>query len=371
MTYAVTVEMCVPDDSPEMDALHRTGATALLQRGFDAVKAIEGPDGVEADLLDVVVAVYPHGAIVKVFVDAPTLEMAEEAVGSVSVEVLERSELLSEWVVESSEVKLHPDLARESLEAAEGPEAPPSDLQERRARHSTAAPRTDKPEQGTTDHEAVMRGMAARLGAFAPGAFGALDPEEDGEGPESGVTLDDAELAAGALAWACEVLIDELFEDVQTLARAETNVAECEEPLWHLEDLPPRYALRYDQLFSRRFLVTVIALTTRFTDGSFQRLGCVAEELALKFLLGQARVTLDTFGLLGRGVEDALDFFADGVYEDTDFLWLYDGAMDGVDEDPAFSSLRIAPMDLASWFTPFNDGRYVHPYAADESDEAA
>lgn len=40
--------------------------------------------------------------------DAPTLEFAEDAVGLVAEELLQRSLLLSEWTVESCEVQLHP-----------------------------------------------------------------------------------------------------------------------------------------------------------------------------------------------------------------------------------------------------------------------
>lgn len=123
---------------------------------------------------------------------------------------------------------------------------------------------------------------------------------------------------------------------------------------------PSRYALRYDGQFARRFLVTVIAMTTRFTHGTFTQLSCVAEELALRLLLNEAKVCLETFGLLDDGVEQALDCLADLVYEDMDHEWLYD---DGIDDSPVGEILRIAPMGLADWFRPFNEGRSVHPYA--------
>jgi hypothetical protein len=113
------------------------------------------------------------------------------------------------------------------------------------------------------------------------------------------------------------------------------NVAECDQPLWLLDDLPPRYALQYDVRFARRFLVTAIALTTRFTEGSFQQLSCVAEELALRLLLTTAEVTLQTFGLLSDEVSAALECFADVVYEDLDHEWLYDDSKDGIDESPS------------------------------------
>ncbi|XIE80715.1 hypothetical protein AB6O49_27990 [Streptomyces sp. SBR177] len=53
MTYVVTVETCIPDDAPDLDALGRFGAAVLLERGFGSVAGAEGPDGVEVDVLDV------------------------------------------------------------------------------------------------------------------------------------------------------------------------------------------------------------------------------------------------------------------------------------------------------------------------------
>ncbi|WP_329284404.1 hypothetical protein [Streptomyces sp. NBC_00691] len=397
MSYVVTVETCLPDGADELDALQQVGASALLEHGFDAVEGIEGPGGVEVDVLETIVAVHPRGSIVKVFVHAPSLETAEDAVGSVAAEVLERSELLADWVVESSEVRLHIDLTRESLEAADGPDAPPSDPRARRAHHTAGAGPADaaRPlggaegsdgsgddDEDRADLEAQIRALAPRLISFGPLFFDGADPEEEddpeergeaggqGEAGEQGDLRNQAsaaaELAAGALVYASEVLIDELYDDVQTLADEETNVAECRAELWHLAELPPRYGLAYDELFARRFLVTAIALTTRFTDGSFRRLGCLAEELVLRLLLQQAHSTLDLYGILGDDVAEALERFAGQVYEDMDFEWLYDDARDLVDEGPDFAGGDVTPLAIGTWFTPFGDDRYVHPYAVDE-----
>ncbi|QRX93110.1 hypothetical protein [Streptomyces noursei] len=222
------------------------------------------------------------------------------------------------------------------------------------------------------DTEAVqrrMRSMAARLRAFEPEMFGAPDEEEkDDDLADHGsrVSVDDAELAAGALVWATDVLLDELFQDAYALAAEEMNVAERDRPMWLLDELPSRYALQYDVRFARRFLVTAIVLTTRFTEGSFEQLSCVAEELVLRLLLGRAEVTLETFGLLDEGVSSALECFAEMVYEDMDHEWLYDDSKDGIDESPVGEYLGVAPLGLASWFKPFGEDRYVHPYAVDE-----
>ncbi|GAA2609877.1 hypothetical protein GCM10009863_24250 [Streptomyces axinellae] len=378
VTYAVTVDTQTPSGAPEMDELQRVGAGALLEERLGAAESVEGPDGVEVWVDDTFVGVYPGGALLKVFVDAPALEFAEQAVRALVEDVLENTELLADWTVKRCEVELHHDLAKESLEAADGPEGPPSDLADRRAK--LAEPASGTPvdpawlEANSKAAEAKMRALAPRLRSFGPVMFGTVDEEDeeyDEEFAESATSAEDAELAAGALIWATDVLLDQLFDDAFSLEEEKTNVAECDRPLWLLEDLPPRYALQYDALFARRFLVTAVALTTRFTEGSFRQLSCVAEELALRMLLQAAEVTLDTFGLLTDGRKAALECFADLVYEDMDHEWLYDDSKDGIDESPVGEYLGVAAMDLASWFKPFNDDRYVHSYAADEPEDAS
>ncbi|GKQ37920.1 hypothetical protein ALMP_44550 [Streptomyces sp. A012304] len=359
----MTVDTRIPDGAPEMDPLQRAGAVALIEDGFDSVRSVEGSDGVKVDLLDSIVAVYPGGAHLKVIVDARTLESAEDTVQLLVDELLERTELLAEWKIERCEVELHQQLARESLDAAGGPDAPPDDPAARKARH-TGGPTTEDTDDShgaEAKTEAVRRrmvGLADELRSFPSAVFGV-----DGK---IAVPPESAALAAGALVHAADSLVRELFEDVQVLTQEDTNVAECEGPLWHLERLPDRYALRYDAGFARRFLVTVIALTTRFTDGSFRRLGCVAEELALRFLLGAATTTLERHGLLDDEVSTALTVFADNVYEDMRHEWLYDDSTDGTDEGTAGAALGITPMAFGSWFIPFVEGGYAHPSAADE-----
>ncbi|MCD7443589.1 hypothetical protein K4B79_35930 [Streptomyces lincolnensis] len=372
MTYVVTVDTCIPEGTPEMDPLQRAGAVALIEDGFDSVKSVEGPDGVEVDLVDTIVAVHPGGALLKVVVDAPALEFAEDAVQALVDELLERSELLADWRIDRCEVELHQGLAKESLDAADGPDAPPEDPAARKARHAERATAGSTEESHDTDTKATavrdrMLALADELRSFSPAVFGVRDTGDK----EHGVPPDSARLAAGALVHATGLLVDELFEDVQVLTQEDTNVAECEGPLWHLEHLPDRYALRYDAPFARRFLVTVIAMTTRFTDGSFRRLSCVAEELALRFLLGQATTVLELYNLLDDDVSCALDTFADTVYDGMDHEWLYGDPTDTDDERPLSdaAALGIAPttpVAFASWFTPFAEDRYLHPSATDE-----
>ncbi|MET9131027.1 hypothetical protein [Streptomyces antibioticus] len=360
MTYVVTVDICIPEGTPELDPLQRAGAVALVEDGLDAVRAVEGPDGVQVDVLDTIVAVHPGGALLKVVVDAPALEFAEGSVQVLVDELLERTEVLAEWTIERCEVELHQDLARESLAAADGPDAPPDDLALRRARHTAGAPSAQNPGEGADGPDgaatkaraarARMLELAAELRAFPPAVFG-VEADDD----RRAVPAESARLAAGALVHATDTLVDELFEDVQVLAQEDATVAECEGPLWHLERLPDRYALQYDARFARRFLVTVIALTTRFTDGSFQHLSCVAEELALRFLLNEATTTLELHDLLDDHVSTALANLADALCIDTD-------------HDRVHHPTALLP--FTSWFTPFTEDSYAHPSTTDEPEAA-
>ncbi|MEV6763854.1 hypothetical protein AB0N16_25105 [Streptomyces sp. NPDC051105] len=229
----------IPEGTPEMDPLQRAGAVALIEDGFDSVEAIEGPDGMEVDLLDCIVAVYPGGALLKVFVDAPALEFAEEAVRSVVGELLDRSELLADWQIERCEVELHPELAQESLDAADGPEAPPDNPADRKARHTEHPTAEDDKESYDAEAKAEevrgqMLALADELRSFPPVMFGVLDDEDDEDDEEEDgdneftVSPEDAKLAAGALVYATDILVEELFQDVQTLTQEETNAAECD-----------------------------------------------------------------------------------------------------------------------------------------------
>ena len=367
MTYAVSVDTRIAPGASEMDELQRIGAGALLEDGFESVQEIAGPDGMEVKLRDTFVGVYPGGALLKVFVDAPALEFAEEAVRELVEELLERTELLADWAVDRCQVELHPDLAKESLDAADGPDAPPNDV--------GVPPRTP---------DGPGRGEDARR-THGDGGGNGRDPHQDPDhGPEAGgvrggdvrgvdargrgrwgdrrrrglghlIWAEDAELAAGALIWGMDVLLDELFQDAHALDREGTNVAECDVPMWLLDELPARYALQYDARFARRFLVTAIALTTRLTEGSFVRLSCVAEELALRLLLPRGRGHARDVRPPGRGRRGGTGMLRRPGLRGQDHEWLDDDADEVDDEENDDEDNATEALGIATWFTPFDE----------------
>ncbi|WP_158684937.1 hypothetical protein [Streptomyces sp. LaPpAH-108] len=488
MTYVVTVTMTPPEGTSDLDALQREGVLFLLRKGFDSLEAIEGPDGMEVDLMDDLIAVHPGGALLKLFVDAPALEFAEEAAREVVTELLDTSEPLADWLITRCAVELNSELLQESLDAADGPDAPPADPAERARRHAAgdlphAAPGTPAPSEteamrtrlrelapvltsfpltafgyageetgrtgsgegaagtasaeatgavsgeavaGTAGGEAAAgtvrgdapgtasteaagtagdetaatggsgvapgtvngRATAGTASCEAPGAlgdeaFGTLGGKAAGTvsgetaGTASGETVAEvgteaaratggepigtvrpeasrvvgkeaAEIAAGALIYAIDLLVDELFTDLAALEEDGPTVARSNATFMILDDLPPHLADEYTVLFTRRLTVTAITLTSRLTRPPFGPPTCVAEKLLLGSLLTQAEVTADLYGLLTDEVARALENFASALNTPAPYP---------------------APDSPESWFTPYTEDCRVHPYAANEEPE--
>ncbi|MFG3096499.1 hypothetical protein [Streptomyces sp. NPDC048202] len=347
MTYVVTVAMAPPQGAPELDALRREGVVFLLRKGFDSLEAVEGPDGMEVDLLDDVIAAHPGGALLKLFVDAPALEFAEDAAREVVTELMERTEPLADWRLTRCAVELNSELIQESLDAADGPDAPPSDPAERARRLAAGM----VPAPPDTPGHSESRAMRTRLCELAPTltAF-TLEAFGHDESPECEVGREAAEIAAGAVVYAIDLLVDELFTDLAALEDDGPTVARSNATFMILDDLPPHLSDAYTVLFTRRLTVTAITLTGRLTRPPFDHPTCLAEELLLKSLLNQAEVTADLYSLLSDEVTQALETFATTLH-------------------PPVSPEATVPDDPDTWFTPYTPVSPVHPYAANENEE--
>jgi hypothetical protein len=177
----------------------------------------------------------------------------------------------------------------------------------------------------------------------------------------------EANYVAGALFQASVIVLDDLFEDLDTLRqeRFGSTVAEASDDTFLvLDELPPRYAHRYDALFTQQLIVAMVDVTRRFTAG-WEPLGCIAQELALRLILNGAEVQLELAEVeleedWRAGVEAAL-------FEDPDHEMLFDASLDGIEDDSEFlATMGAAPMAFADWFKPFKPERHLPPYLLDQ-----
>jgi hypothetical protein len=119
--------------------------------------------------------------------------------------------------------------------------------------------------------------------------------------------------------------------------------------------LPSTYATRHDNVFAKRFLACVMAVTWKLGQRTEFSLSCLAEELALNAMIKLAEKDLEQ-----QGEEHDFDGLRSAV-EDEDFLFLFDPANDGVAD---LAGLGMAHMRFDEWFDQFRSAtERVHPFA--------
>lgn len=147
--------------------------------------------------------------------------------------------------------------------------------------------------------------------------------------------------------------------------------------------LPERYASAYDRRFAMIFAVCLQQVAWKIVAPKKQRLACTAEELALGLLVEDARMYVEDCNewlededherIAANGGEEEvlvrIDDWYEMAVEDMDIECLYDPSLDGIEDpaNPINRQLRIANLDLKSWFKPFNPrrGDCVHPFTDD------
>jgi hypothetical protein len=335
--YTLTAEVNPPADTPALDPLQRHGVAALLDEHLELLAEIEGPDGVEIEPVDHRIEVHPNGASITWVLDAPALAFAEDAARQVLTELLERTELLTEWSVRRCEVTASDEelaaLAGSPDEADVAIEIDLDDL--------AVVADLGESEDSADERRARLVEAAADLEAFGPDDFGA---DESADEPEIGVEA--AELVAGALMISLDVLTEELFADVQALEESGTPASE-QEVLWVLHDLPTTYADHYTAVFAKKFLVTMAILGHRLAQPEWHGPRCVAEALAIRLLETAARNQLDLAGVLDEVPLDAMfEVFDERAFGGLDVASFVEDAADDLEED------EIAELVLVEWFEP-------------------
>lgn len=164
-----------------------------------------------------------------------------------------------------------------------------------------------------------------------------------------------------ALRRACVVCLDECYEAIRSAPTrsgfAETAIS---------NHLPSRYASYYDGLFAREWTTTVAVVGWKLAQSGKPKLACVAEELALNALIREAITQLE---MHDEASDEAVwGDFRDVAFEDEDFLYLFDPAFDGIENDPeAIEHLTLVGLPFPEWFKPFSPEQsgVPHPFCID------
>jgi hypothetical protein len=353
--YQLTAEVNPPADTPALDALQRHGVAALLDEHLELLAEIEGPDGVGIEPLDHRISVQPGGASITWVLDAPALAFAEDAARQVLGELLERTELLSDWTVRRCEVTA----SDEELAALAGGSADEADVEIEIDLDdlATIAELGGLIEDEDDDERrGRLAEAAAGLGAFTLETFGYDADDED----EDRISEDAAVLAAGALMTALEVVTEELFADVQTLEDSGGTAGE-QEVLLVLHDLPTHYSGHYTALFAKKLLVTTAILGYRLGEPDWDGPRSIAEALVLRLLKSGARNQLDLAGLLDEvPLERMFEAFDEYALAGVDVEPLFEDS----DEDSDDGDVDPDELVLIDWFEP------LEVVEVDETDDA-
>lgn len=360
MDYVVTARIEPPLEQTGLDPLQQEGVAAVLDRQLALVEGVAGPSEEDIDVLDYRITVQPDSASVLLAMDAPALTAAEQAAATVLDELIGESDLLSRWTVADSEVRITEDEFNQSLAGADS-DSPvgmgvASELEAAVEDALEEAP--EAPAAHAEHWQSKLGGLAEQLRAFDLGAFGG----DEGT----------AQLAAGALVHAVQVVTDELFYDELALS---VNNATADEAngLLVLEELPPCYEHRYDSLFTRSLLLSSAAVAGRLTAPRWTPPRTVAEALALRLFLNEAQVLLEAAELMSwERSTSVLGPFRSTAFAGTDCAQLYEvdvALVDSADAEVGAAvqdveaKLREQGLAFEQWFeVRADDGAGTHPY---------
>jgi hypothetical protein len=163
-----------------------------------------------------------------------------------------------------------------------------------------------------------------------------------------------------ALRDAAVTYVDECFS---AIAEGQPGQSYAETPIGSY--LPSRYEHYYDGRFARDWTTTVAVVGWKLAQPGEVALACVAEELALFALIRQAQVLLD---LRERETdEQAWSDFRDLVFEDEDFLFLFNPEFDGIEETEWAREHAVVGLKFSEWFRPFEPASHgaPHPFNLD------
>jgi hypothetical protein len=181
--------------------------------------------------------------------------------------------------------------------------------------------------------------------------------------------------AVSGLAAAIDWLLDHWPQDVERLRSGEERI-ELDE-LQICEHLPPIVKAHLTPLVAKKLVVCLTVVSWKLCQVSRPYPACVAEELCLHAVIVQAKTQIDFWEdsdpdrlpAPDPRYQDELNDLYDAAFEDTDFLEMFDPAMDGVETSDVGREMGMTSLSPADLFKPFRGGSHaVHPYLADDAE---
>jgi hypothetical protein len=158
-----------------------------------------------------------------------------------------------------------------------------------------------------------------------------------------------------ALRDAAITYLDECFS---AIAEGEPGQSYADTPIGNY--LPSRYEQYYDGRFARDWATSVAVVGWKLAQPGDATLACVAEELALFALIRQAQVLLELRE--SDSDEDAWGDFRDRIFEDEDFLFLFNPEFDGIEATEWARQHAVVGLKFSEWFQPFDPTSHGAPH---------
>ncbi len=233
---------------------------------------------------------------------------------------------------------------------------------------SGASPESADGEDATRSEDSPFTPRALReTGQRLPGLAFLLEREHPGaDGVPTGgkCTPENINLVRGVLWHACAVTVDELFEDIMDFP---DGVNAPRDQWWTtrvLCQLPPRFVDRYNGMFVRKFLTTVVDFAHSLTNGwspvpalapGWNPVPTVAHGLAVRVLLNKTAQLAEIFEVeMPKGWREALEDNLCGLLDPEP---LYRSRDNGEQFQQGFDVT-----DFSSWFTPLSPQDQLPPF---------
>lgn len=192
-------------------------------------------------------------------------------------------------------------------------------------------------------------------------AYDLLEEDLDDLSKVPAAEIEVAHARRGAVIMAADQIIDECIDDLQEIDFDDEGMPNQDRAEYSFvyRAFPRRHRRAYNELFFRRTLVTAAKVAHDLANPDAPPAACTAEEIIIH-ALGHVAT-----GICGLAELEQPDVDLDeALLEDIDFEFLFDADMDGIEEDPARQAVMgIHVLDVADWFSPYNDSYFVHPYA--------